>query len=60
MRRKGFSIDTISAISDAHRLYLRSDLSETESLRRIEAELGDSKDITLFTDFLQEVGGKVH
>ncbi len=60
LKRQGFSRDQISAISDAHRLYFRSDLSEVEALRRIEAELGEYPEVVLFTDFLQAVGGKVH
>lgn len=60
LRRHGFSREVIGAISDAHRLYFRSGLSEVEALRRIEAELGDFREVDLFTRFLQEVGGKVH
>jgi len=60
LRRQGFSRDTIGAISDAHKLYFRSGLSEVEALRRIEAELGDCKEVIAFMDFLQSVGGKVH
>ena len=60
LKRQGFPREVISAISDAHRLYFRSGLSEMEALRRIEAELGDYEEVILFTDFLQAVGGKVH
>lgn len=60
LKRHGFTRETISAISDAHRLYFRSGLSEVESLRRIEAELSDCAEVLAFTTFLQEVGGKVH
>lgn len=60
LKRAGFPREAISAISDAHKLYFRSELSETEALRRIEAELGDFKEVLVFTNFLQSVGGKVH
>ncbi len=60
LKRKGFSRDVIGAISDAHKLYFRSGLSEAEALRRIEAELGDFDEVVAFIDFLQAVGGKVH
>ena len=60
LKRSGLSREKISAISDAHRIYFRSALSEVEALRRIEAELGDVEEIQLFTNFLQAVGGKVH
>ncbi len=60
LKRRGFSREAISAISDAHRLYFRSQLSEVEALRRIEAEFEDSDEVRAFTDFLQAVGGKVH
>lgn len=60
LKRNGFAREIISAISDAHRLYFRSGYSEAEALPRIEAELGDCKEVTLFIDFLREVGGKVH
>ena len=60
LKRRGFSREAIAAISDAHRLYFRSELSEVEALRRIEAEFEDSPEVRQFTDFLQTVGGKVH
>jgi len=60
LKRSGLSREVISAISDAHRIYFRSDLSEVEALRRIEAEMGDLEEIQVFTNFLQAVGGKVH
>lgn len=60
LKRRGFARDTISAISDAHRLYFRSGLSEAEAMQRIEAELGDVPEVAHFTEFLQAVGGKVH
>lgn len=60
MRRHGFSRDAISAVSDAHRIYFRSGMSEVGALHRIEAELGDIEEVKQFTDFLDEVGGKVH
>lgn len=60
LKRAGFPRETISAIADAHKLYFRSDLSETEALRRIEAEFGDFKEVLIFTKFLQSVGGQVH
>ena len=60
LKRSGFSREAIAAISDAHKLYFRSELSEAEALRRIGAELGDFQEVQLFTSFLQSVGGKVH
>jgi UDP-N-acetylglucosamine acyltransferase len=60
LKRSGHSREVISAISDAHRIYFRSELSEVEALRRIEAEMGDIEEIQQFTNFLQAVGGKVH
>ena len=60
LKRSGFSREAIAAISDAHKLYFRSELSEAEALRRIGAELGDFSEVQLFTSFLQSVGGKVH
>ena len=60
LKRRGFSRDVISAISDAHRLYFRSGLSDAEAVQRIDAELGDVAEVVHFTDFLQDVGGRVH
>lgn len=60
LKRAGFPRETISAIADAHKLYFRSDLSETEALRRIVAEFGDFEEVLIFTKFLQSVGGQVH
>ncbi len=60
LKRAGFSRDRINAISDAHKLYFRSGLSEVEAIPRIEAELGDMEDVQLFLGFLHETGGKVH
>lgn len=60
LKRRGFSRDVIAAVSDAHKLYFRSGLSEAESMRRIDAELGDFQEVAMFTEFLQAVGGKVH
>lgn len=60
LKRCGFSREAIAAISDAHRLYFRSELSEVEALRRIEAEFEGSREVAEFTEFLQAVGGKVH
>tara|TARA_R110002072_G_scaffold46082_10_gene127981 strand:- start:9387 stop:10160 length:774 start_codon:yes stop_codon:yes gene_type:complete len=59
LKRRGFSRPEISAISDAHRLFFRSGLSEVEALRQIEAELGESKEVQEFTNFISEVGGKI-
>lgn len=60
LRRQGFSREVISAISDAHRIYFRSGMSEAGAMRRIEAELGDIEEVRQFTEFLEAVGGKVH
>ena len=59
LKRRGFSRSEISAISDAHRLYFRSDLSEVEALRQIEAELGESKEVQEFTKIFETVGRKI-
>lgn len=60
LRRHGFSREVISAISDAHRIYFRSGMSEAGALRRIEAELGDVDEVRQFIEFLDAVSGKVH
>jgi len=60
LKRSGFSRESIAAILDAHKLYYRSDMSEVEALRRIEAEIGDVEEVRLFTNFIREVGGKIH
>ena len=60
LKRHGFSRDAIHAISDAHRLYFRSDLSKGEALQQIEETLGSVEEVRLFTEFLKAVGGKVN
>jgi UDP-N-acetylglucosamine acyltransferase len=59
LKRRGYPRSEITAISDAHRLYFRSGLSEVEALRQIEAELGESKQVREFTEFVERVGGKI-
>ena len=60
LRRQGYPREVISAISDAHRIYFRSGMSEVGAIRRIEAELGDIEEVAHFLEFLDAVGGKVH
>lgn len=60
LKRAGYGRDVISAISEAHKLYFRSDLSEAEAIPRIEAELGEVEEVQNFLGFLRAVGGKVH
>ena len=59
LKRRGFSRSEISAISDTHRLYFRSDFSEVKALRQIEAEVGESKEVQEFTKFFETVGWKI-
>ena len=58
LKRAGFPRETISAISDAHELYFRSDLSETEALSRIEAEPGDFEEGLYLPNFFSLSGVK--
>ena len=60
LKRAGYSREVISAISEAHKLYFKSGLSEAEAIPRIEAELGETEEVRHFLEFLQSVDGKVH
>ena len=53
MKRNGFSAEQIGAVKKAYQIIFRSKLSVKESVKKVKAELGDSKDALELAEFVE-------
>ena len=60
LRRKGFSEETISALSKAHRILFHAGLLREEALAKAEAELGGVPEVAYLLDFIRQAKRGVH
>jgi UDP-N-acetylglucosamine acyltransferase len=53
LKRRNFSDEAIRDIKQAYKLMFRSGLRKDEALAQIDAEMKDSKEVAVFTDFIR-------
>jgi UDP-N-acetylglucosamine acyltransferase len=53
LKRRNFSDEAVRDIKQAYKLMFRSGLRKDEALAQIEAEMKDSKEVAVFTDFIR-------
>lgn len=60
LRRKGFSEDSITGLSKAHRILFHSGLLREEALTRVETELGHIPEVAVLTGFIRSSTRGIH
>jgi UDP-N-acetylglucosamine acyltransferase len=60
LRRKGFTEETLEALSRAHRLLFKKKLQLAEALAQVEQELGAHPDVAYLLDFIRKSERGIH
>ncbi len=60
LRRKGFSEESISGLSQAHRILFHMGLLRDEALGRVEEELGQIPEVAYLVRFIREAKRSIH
>jgi UDP-N-acetylglucosamine acyltransferase len=60
LRRKGFTDESIEALSKAHRILFHMNLQREDALKKVETELGHIAEVAYLTRFIREAKRSVH
>ncbi len=53
LKRRGFSDETISTLKKAYKIVFRSGMTLEEALKKVQTELGDSREVAHLVDFIR-------